>query len=67
MHMRWRLRDAMGRVAMVAIYLASFRFLRNESLNDDILTTWVVMVSFILWFFVLPFDVMLSWARWRER
>jgi hypothetical protein len=54
----------MQSVAMAAIYLAAFRAV-SEGPGDDLLTIWGQLVSAILLLFVLPFQVMLAWARSR--
>jgi len=66
MRPRWRLRDAMATVAVVAIYLAALHSLTLGPSGDPF-TVWQQLVSIVLLLFIMPFHVMAAWARLTAR
>jgi hypothetical protein len=62
MSRRWRLKDLMRLIAIMAIYLAALHSLR-EGPSDDLVTIWGQMISAFLLFCVLPLHIARAWAR----
>jgi hypothetical protein len=62
MHRKWRLKDIMELVAVLAIYLAGVHFLILGPSNDP-LTAFSQLISFVLLFFVMPLHVAQAWSR----
>ncbi len=65
MRWHWRLKDVMGLVAILAIYLAGVHFLTLGPSRDPV-TAFSQIISFVLLFFVMPLHVVSAWARTRE-
>ena len=62
MRPRWRLRDAMETVAVVAIYLAALHSLTLGPSGDPF-TIWQRLVSIVLLVFIMPFPSRCSGPR----
>jgi hypothetical protein len=66
MRLRWRLRDMMATVAVLAIYLAAFDSLRL-SRGGGVVTLAQQVLAILLLFCIMPFHVMAVWARFIAR
>jgi hypothetical protein len=65
MRLRWRLRDMMATVAVLAIYLAALHLLRLRA--GDVFTFAQQLVAYFLLFFIMPFHIMAVWKRFIAR
>ena len=66
MRLRWRLRDTMATVAVLAIYLAAFDSLRLSQ-GGGVVTLAQQAVAIFLLFCIMPFHAMAVSARFIAR
>jgi hypothetical protein len=59
---KWRLRNLMAWVAILAIYLAAFRLVASRP-SDDPWTALSQRIARVLLVFVMPFHVISAWSR----
>jgi hypothetical protein len=58
----WLLKNVMASVAILAIYLAAFRFITRGP-SDQPSTVWTQCIAIVVLFFVMPFHVTSAWTR----
>jgi hypothetical protein len=65
-HERWRVRELLSSIAILAIWLAALRYVASPSTSDDLQHTYIQVIAMILAFLVIPLHLMLNWARSRS-
>jgi hypothetical protein len=66
MRLRWRLKNMMATVAVLAVYLAAFHLL-TLSRGAGVFTLAQQVVATFLLFIIMPFHIMAVWARFMAR